>query len=96
MFDEEHRDPHGECAAEISRLQGEVRNMYAALDWWRRDARKRGEAFRLLRDNLNDADSLSDGRINTTRVRELLEPITRDTDDFKPNPNDEDDPRNYL
>jgi uncharacterized protein YjiS (DUF1127 family) len=96
MFDEEpNRDPHGECAMEIHRLQRQVSTLYEALDWWHRDARKRGEAVRLLQENLDDVDKLEDGRINTTRVRELLEPITRDTDDFGPDPRDEDDPRNY-
>lgn len=62
-------------------LKRENANLYEALAWWRRDAKIRGAAARLLMENLSDEDRLGDGRINTTRVRELLEPITRDTDE---------------
>lgn len=62
-------------------LRRENVNLHEALAWWRRDAKIRGDAVRLLMENLSDEDRLGDGRINTTRVRELLEPITRDTDE---------------
>ena len=31
MFDEQHEDSHGECAAEIHRLEAEVERLTAAL-----------------------------------------------------------------